>query len=61
MRQLKGKVKETKRQKKERLEDNKNIQKQLKTVVLPIIGALFVLMVVYVFVKTRPIADDIGM
>lgn len=54
MRQLKGKVKESRKQRKERRFDNLMIQNQLKTVVLPVLGALAVIIVAFVYVKTRP-------
>ncbi|XP_030385353.1 single-pass membrane and coiled-coil domain-containing protein 4 homolog [Scaptodrosophila lebanonensis] len=54
MRQLKGKVKETRKQKKERKEDNLNIQSKMKTVVLPALGTLAMLVVLFVYLKTRP-------
>ncbi|RZF38321.1 single-pass membrane and coiled-coil domain-containing protein 4 homolog [Nilaparvata lugens] len=54
MRQMKGKTKETNKQKKERkrefLENKKNVFK----IVLPTAAAIFLLIVVYVYVKTRP-------
>lgn len=54
MRQLKGKVKETRKQRKERRQENLAIQNQLKTIVLPILGALAIIIVTFVYVKTRP-------
>lgn len=54
MRQLKGKVKETRKQKKERREENVKIQEQLKTIVLPAAGVIALLIVVYVYLKSRP-------
>lgn len=54
MRQLKGKVKETRKQRKERRFDNLMIQNQLKTIVLPVLGALAFIIVAFVYVKTRP-------
>ncbi|XP_055908007.1 single-pass membrane and coiled-coil domain-containing protein 4 homolog [Eupeodes corollae] len=55
MRQLKGKVKETRKQKKERKLENAEIQKKISTVVLPILGAIVALISVYVYIKTRPV------
>ncbi|XP_037809432.1 single-pass membrane and coiled-coil domain-containing protein 4 homolog [Lucilia sericata] len=54
MRQLKGKVKETRKQRKERKLENMEIHNQMKTVVLPILGVLVFVIVAFVYVKTRP-------
>lgn len=54
MRQLKGKVKETRKQRKERKLENVEIHNQIKTVVLPIMGVLALIIVAFVYVKTRP-------
>lgn len=54
MRQLKGKVKETRKQRKERKMENAEIQHQAKTVVLPILGLFALIIVAFVYVKTRP-------
>ncbi|XP_065360251.1 single-pass membrane and coiled-coil domain-containing protein 4 homolog [Calliphora vicina] len=54
MRQLKGKVKENRKQRKERKLENVEIQNQMKTVVLPIMGVLALIIVAFVYVKTRP-------
>ncbi|XP_075159927.1 single-pass membrane and coiled-coil domain-containing protein 4 homolog [Haematobia irritans] len=56
MRQLKGKVKETRKQRKERRLENLAIQNQMKTVVLPVIGVLALVIAVFVYIKTRPSA-----
>ncbi|XP_013107159.1 single-pass membrane and coiled-coil domain-containing protein 4 homolog [Stomoxys calcitrans] len=56
MRQLKGKVKETRKQRKERRLENLAIQNQMKTVVLPIMGVLALVIAVFVYIKTRPSA-----
>lgn len=57
MRQLKGKVKETRKQKKERKLENAEIQKKITTVVLPILCAIVALISVYVYYKTRPVVS----
>lgn len=58
MRQLKGKVKETNKQKKERKKEFIENKQRVFTVVLPTIGVLFVLMVLYVYFKaSRPKAN----
>lgn len=57
MRQLKGKVKETRKQKKERKLENAEIQKQITTVVLPVLCAIVALIGVYVYYKTRPVVS----
>lgn len=54
MRQLKGKVKETKREKQERRRENRKIQEQFTTVVLPTILVIVALIATYVYLKTRP-------
>jgi hypothetical protein len=54
MRQLKGKVKETKKQKKERKEDFKKQRDRLFTVVLPTLGAIAFLIIAYVLVNSYP-------
>ncbi|KAH8258736.1 hypothetical protein KR038_005163 [Drosophila bunnanda] len=54
MRQLKGKVKETRKQKQERKLDNLEIQAKIRTVVLPAVGVLAALLVMFVYFKTRP-------
>lgn len=54
MRQLKGKVKETRKQRKERKLENVEIHNQMKTVVLPVLGLLALIIVAFVYVKTRP-------
>ncbi|KAE8741580.1 hypothetical protein FOCC_FOCC012873 [Frankliniella occidentalis] len=55
MRQLKGKVKETNKQKKERKKEFIENKQRVFTIVLPTIGVLFVLMVLYVYFKaSRP-------
>lgn len=55
MRQLKGKVKETNKQKKERKKEFLENKQRVFTIVLPTVGVLFVLMVLYVYFKaSRP-------
>ncbi|KAI9587758.1 hypothetical protein GQX74_003604 [Glossina fuscipes] len=54
MRQLKGKVKETRKQRKERKLENLTIQNQIKTIVLPVLGVFALLIVAFVYLKTRP-------
>ncbi|XP_017488997.1 PREDICTED: single-pass membrane and coiled-coil domain-containing protein 4 homolog [Rhagoletis zephyria] len=57
MRQLRGKVKETRKQKKERKMENMAIQNQLKTVVLPAVCVFALLIIVFVYIKTRPAVE----
>ncbi|XP_067647575.1 single-pass membrane and coiled-coil domain-containing protein 4 homolog [Eurosta solidaginis] len=57
MRQLRGKVKETRKQKKERKLENLTIQNQLKTIVLPAVCVFGLLIVVFVYLKTRPAVE----
>ncbi|XP_067014617.1 single-pass membrane and coiled-coil domain-containing protein 4 homolog [Anabrus simplex] len=54
MRQLKGKVKETSKQKKERKKDFVENKKRVFTVVLPTLAAVVLMIGVYVYLKTRP-------
>jgi len=54
MRQLKGKVKENAKEKKERKKEFAENKEKAFTVALPILGAMFVLIVVLVYVATRP-------
>lgn len=54
MRQLKGKTKETNKQKKERKKEFLENKQRVFTVVLPTIAAIFVVIAAYVYVKTRP-------
>ncbi|KAF6204413.1 hypothetical protein GE061_002754 [Apolygus lucorum] len=54
MRQLKGKVKETNKQKKERKKEFVENKKKIFTIALPALGAFFLLIAVYVYFKTRP-------
>lgn len=58
MRKLKGGVKETRKQKQERRKDNELAQQQLKTIVLPVLGVIVLLIMGYVFVKSRPQATN---
>lgn len=58
MRQLKGKTKETNKQKKERKKEFLENKQKVFSMVLPIMGAVFVLIVAYVYIKTRPKAVD---
>ncbi|XP_037937076.1 single-pass membrane and coiled-coil domain-containing protein 4 homolog [Teleopsis dalmanni] len=55
MRQLKGKVKETRKEKKERKLENLAIQSKMKTVVLPTLGVIALLIAAFVYAKTRPV------
>ncbi|XP_034482706.1 single-pass membrane and coiled-coil domain-containing protein 4 homolog [Drosophila innubila] len=54
MRQLKGKVKETRKQKKERKMENAQIQGKIGTVVLPALGVIAIMIVAFIYLKTRP-------
>jgi len=54
MRQLKGKVKETNKQKKERKKDFIENKEKVFTIVVPVVVGLFMLLVAYVYFKTRP-------
>ncbi|OWR46290.1 single-pass membrane and coiled-coil domain-containing protein 4 homolog [Danaus plexippus] len=54
MRKLKGTVKETAKQKRERKQEFAKMRNQINTVVLPTFGVIFMLICVYVYFKTRP-------
>ncbi|XP_048005547.1 single-pass membrane and coiled-coil domain-containing protein 4 homolog [Leguminivora glycinivorella] len=54
MRKLKGAVKETAKQKRERKQDFAKTRQQLNTVVLPTFAIIFILICTYVYFKTRP-------
>lgn len=58
MRQLKGKVKETAKQKKERKKDFLENKKNLFSIVLPTLGVIFFFIIVFVYMKTRPKAIE---
>lgn len=58
MRQLKGKTKETNKQKKERKKEFLENKQRVFSLVLPTLAAIFVLIVAYVYIKTRPKALD---
>lgn len=60
MRQLKGKVKETAREKKERKREFQENKEKAFTVALPILGVAFLFLVVFVYFKTRPPAASVG-
>lgn len=54
MAQLKGKTKETNKQKRERKKDFVENKKRLLTIVLPTLAAVFIMIAVYIYFKTRP-------
>ncbi len=54
MRQLKGKTKENAREKKERKKEFMENKDKALTVALPVLGLLFLSIVVFVYLKTRP-------
>lgn len=54
MRKLKGAVKETARQKRERKQEFAKMRQQINTIVLPTFAVIFLLICVYVYFKTRP-------
>ena len=58
MRQLKGKTKETNKQKKDRKKEFIENKQRVFTIVLPTLAAVFFLIAAYVYVKTRPKAID---
>lgn len=54
MRQLKGKVKENAKEKRERKKEFMENKEKAFTIALPLIGAAFLLVIVLVYVATRP-------
>lgn len=54
MRQLKGKVKETAKEKKERKKEFIENKEKAFTIALPVLGGLFLIIVLLVYLKTRP-------
>lgn len=54
MRQLKGKVKETRKEKRERKQDNLKNKDLFFKVVLPTLTVIAALIAVYVYMHTRP-------
>lgn len=54
MKKLKGAVKETARQKRERKQEFAKMRQQIHTIVLPTCAVIFLLICFYVYVKTRP-------
>ena len=54
MRQLKGNTKENAREKKERKKEFMENKEKLFTVALPTFGVLFALIIVFVYISTRP-------
>jgi Na+/citrate or Na+/malate symporter len=54
MRQLKGKTKENAREKKERKKEFLENKDKLFTVALPTFGVLFLMVVVFVYMSSRP-------
>ena len=54
MRQLKGKVKENAKEKKERKKEFMENKDKLFTVVLPTLGVMFALLAAFVYMSSRP-------
>ncbi|XP_018330752.1 single-pass membrane and coiled-coil domain-containing protein 4-like [Agrilus planipennis] len=54
MRQLKGKPKESSREKKLRKKEFQELKRKVFTIALPTIAAVFLFIVAYVYIKTRP-------
>ena len=54
MRQLKGKTKENARERKERKKEFMENKDKIWTVALPTFGVLFALIIVFVYISTRP-------
>lgn len=58
MKQKAGKTKETAREKKLRRKEFQDAQKQIKTIVIPTLIVVFLFIVAYVYLKTRPIYEN---
>lgn len=54
MRQLKGKVKESAREKRERKKEFMENKEKLFTIALPTFGVVFLLVGVFIYLSTRP-------
>ncbi|CAG9782752.1 unnamed protein product [Diatraea saccharalis] len=54
MRKLKGTVKETAKQKRERKQEFAKMRQQINTIVIPTFAVIFLLICIYVYFKTRP-------
>jgi cell division protein FtsL len=54
MPQLKGKTKETNKQKRERKKDFIENKRRVFTIALPTLAAAFIMIAVYIYFKTRP-------
>lgn len=61
MRQLKGKVKESPREKKERKKEFRENKEKALTVALPVFVGLFALIALLVYFKTRPKEMDLDL
>lgn len=57
MRQLKGSKKLSRKEKQELRQENAKIQEQIKTIVLPVFAGIAVLIVAYVFLRSRQAVD----
>lgn len=58
MKQLKGKPKESSKEKKQRRKEAVEMKRQIYTVVLPAVAVVFCFIVVYIYFKTRPRYTD---
>lgn len=54
MRQLKGKVKETRKEKRQRKVENAENKQRMLTIVVPTLVVIFCIIVAFVYLKTRP-------
>ncbi|KAK5646745.1 hypothetical protein RI129_005209 [Pyrocoelia pectoralis] len=53
MRQLKGKVKESGKERRQRKKEFASTKKQIYTIVFPTLVAIFIFIAAYVYIKTR--------
>jgi len=54
MRQLKGKTKESAKERKERKKEFAENHEKVMTVALPALGVVFLLVIVFIYLNTRP-------
>lgn len=59
MRQLKGKPKESAKEKRERKKEFMENKDRAFTVALPVLGGLFLLLAIFVYIKTRPRMEEL--
>ena len=58
MRQLKGKVKESRKEKRERKQENMNNKENIKRIVLPTLGLIIAIVIGFIYMNTHPRAEN---